>query len=113
MALCDRIQQDISRVFVNPDHFARNHTWNGVTLLCVTDEEEALKRKNNNVADISWDNNSDEVTVFAPMDDFPGQAVPNEHILFDNRPMKILSVGTALGMYVIQLGANEPRGVMG
>lgn len=58
MSLKDRIENDISRTFMREDHFATTHFWNGQKIVCVVDEEESLKRKNNNVNDISWDNNS-------------------------------------------------------
>ena len=48
MALKDRIAEDINRVFLQMDHFAETHYWNGEEITCVPDEEEALKRKNNN-----------------------------------------------------------------
>ena len=52
MALKDRIAADNTRVFMNMDHFAEYHYWNGARIRCVPDEELAIKRKNNNVNDI-------------------------------------------------------------
>ena len=63
VSLKDRIERDISNVFMNMDHFAEVHYWNGFAITCVPDEEAALKRKNNNVNDISWDNNSREILI--------------------------------------------------
>lgn len=79
MALRDRIRDDIHCVFLNKDHFASNHTWNGKPFVCVTDEEEALKRKNNNVVDISWDNNIAEIVLYVDATEFPGRPQPNDH----------------------------------
>lgn len=111
MALKDRIGRDNARIFMNDGHFAGEHTWNGIAFTCVTDEEAALKRKNNNVVDISWDNNTRETIVYVPTGDLPGRAVPNEHIFFDNKPMKVLQVNEDMGMLAIVLVANEPKAV--
>lgn len=107
----DRIYDDISRVFMNAGHFAELHTWNGKPFQCVVDEETALKRKNNNVVDLSWDNNTTETLIYTPVEGFPGRALPNEHIIFDRKPMKILQVQEDMGMYTILLMANEPKAV--
>ena len=40
------------------EHFGETHYWNGFPIICVPDDEESLKRKNNNVNDISWDHNT-------------------------------------------------------
>ena len=111
MALKDRIERDNRAVFTNPGQFASEHTWNGITFTCTTDEEAALKRKNNNVVDISWDNNTRETIVYVTKEDLPGRAMPNEHIFFDNRPMKVLQVNEDMGMLTIVLVANEPKAV--
>ena len=52
MSLKDRIANDIHRTFMRMDHFAETHYWNGIEITCIPDEEESLKRKNNNVNDI-------------------------------------------------------------
>lgn len=111
MALKDRIQDDLTRVYMNQEHFGSVHTWNGRPFHCVTDEEAALKRKNNNVVDISWDNNTTETLVYVPVKLWPGRAQPNEHGIFDNKMMKILQVQEDMGMYSILLVANEPKAV--
>ena len=111
MALKDRISEDVTRVFMNHGHFAEWHTWNGRKFQCVTDDEVALKRKNNNVVDVSWDNNTTETMVYTPVEGFPGRAMPNEHVIFDSRPMKILQVQEDMGMFSILLLSNEPKAV--
>lgn len=112
MALKDRIDADLTRVFMNHAHFAEWHTWNGIRFQCVTDNEVALKRKNNNVVDISWDNNTSEVLLYAPVEGFPGRVQPNEHVIFDNKPMKVLQVQDDMGMYTILLMSNDTRAVL-
>lgn len=109
MSLKDKILDDNRRVFMNLDHFASVHTWNGVPFTCVTDEESALKRKNNNVVDISWDNNTREVIIYVPKADFPGRAEPNEHGVFDSRDMKIMQVNEDIEFYTILLGSKETQ----
>ena len=111
MPLKDRVARDLQRVFMNREHFAKEHMWNGRTILCVTDEEVALKRKNSNVVDLSWDNNTSETLVYVPVEGFPGRVVPSEHILFDGRPMKILQRQIDAGMYTILLMSNDPKAV--
>lgn len=112
MALKDRIHADVTRVFMNHGYFAEYHTWNGRRFECVTDEDSALKRKNNNVVDLSWDNNSTETLIYTPKDNFPGRAMPNEHVIFDSRPMKVLQVQEDGGMYAILLVSFDPKAVM-
>ena len=111
MALKDRIADDLTRVFMQEDHFSEEHTWNGIPFHCVTDEEAALKRKNNNVNDVSWDNNTSETLVYVPAQNWPGRIVPNEHGYFDNRAMKILQIQNDMGMLAILLVANMPKAV--
>lgn len=111
MSLKDKIASDRHTVFMQTGHFADEHTWNGMPFICVADEEQALKRKNNNVNDISWDNNTREVIIYVPKEDFPGRAIPNERGFFDGRPVKILQVQDDMGMYGIALVANYPRQV--
>lgn len=111
MALKDRIHDDIARVFMNHGHFAEYHTWNGRTFQCVVDEETALKRKNNNVVDISWDNNTTETLIYTPVEGFPGRVVPNEHVIFDKKSMRILQVQEDMGMYTILLCSFDPKAV--
>lgn len=109
MSLKDRIERDNSRVFMNLQHFAEEHTWNGTPILCVTDDDVALKRKNNNVVDISWDNNTRETMVYIPRDKLPGKANPNTQVFFDNREMKVLQVQEDGGMLSILLVSNDPK----
>lgn len=111
MALKDRIADDLTRVFMQENHFCEIHAWNGIPFKCVTDEEAALKRKNNNVNDVSWDNNTSETLVYVPEKNWPGRAEPNEHGFFDRRPVKILQVQNDMGMLAILLVANMPKAV--
>lgn len=111
MALKDRIRDDILGVFLNLDHFAEYHYWNGYRILCVPDEEEALKRKNNNVNDISWDSNTRKIVIYVKEEGFPGKEAlePNTHVMFDRRPMRVLDVHINKGMLDILLEARDPR----
>ena len=111
MALKDRIERDISRCYMQENHFAEKHYWNGFEIICVPDEEEALKRKNNNVNDISWDNNTRKILIYTPLATFPGGKAPepNTHVMFDKRPMKILDIDINKGMLGIMLTTLDPR----
>ena len=111
MSLKDRIPGDRLRVFINVNHFASEHTWNGKKFTCVVDEDEALKRKNNNVNDISWDNNTIDTLLYVRNEDWPGRTppVPNEFGYFDNVNMKILQVSHAEGIMTICLSTNSPK----
>lgn len=114
MALKDRIEEDIDRIFMQMDHFAETHYWNGIAITCVPDDEDALKRKNNNVNDISWDNNTRQILIHTPLATFPGgrEPEPNTHIMFDKRPMKVLDVQHNMGLLDIMLIALDPREMM-
>lgn len=111
MSFKDRVERDNHRIFMNMDHFAVTHYWNGQEITCVTDEEMALKRKNNNVNDISWDNNTRQILIFTPLADFPGGVAPepNTEVMFDNRSMRVLEATTNMGMLDIRLIAKDPR----
>lgn len=111
MALKDRIFEDVRRVFMNNGQFAEKHLYNGVEIECVVDEHEALKRKNNNVIDVSWDNNTREILIYTPVKGFPGRPVPNSPVLFDKRQMRLLQVNEDMGMYSILLATGEARSV--
>lgn len=114
MALKERIAEDINRVFMNMDHFAEIHYWNGYEITCVPDDEESLKRKNNNVNDISWDNNTREILIHTPLATFPGgeEPEPNTHVMYDRKPMKVLDVQHNMGMLDILMVALDPREMM-
>ena len=114
MALKDRVAADNSRVFMQEDHFAENHYWNGAKIVCVPDEELAIKRKNNNVNDISWDNNAREILIHTPLADFPGgkEPEPNTQILFDRKTMWVRESHHNQGMLDILLSARDPRELM-
>lgn len=114
MALKDRIAEDIDRIFMQMDHFAEIHYWNGSAIKCVPDDEDSLKRKNNNVNDISWDNNTRQILIHTPLATFPGgrEPEPNTHIMFDKRPMKVLDVQHNMGLLDIMLIALDPREMM-
>lgn len=111
MALTDKIRNDRSLVFINKNHFATEHSWNGRSFECVTDEETALKRKNNNVVDVSWDNNTTETVIYVRKEDWPGRAQPNEHGFLDRRPMKILQVNEDCGMLTICMSSYDSKAV--
>ena len=93
------------------DHFAETHYWNGLDITCVQDEEDALKRKNNNVNDISWDNNTRSLLIHTPLATFPGgkEPEPNTQVMFDNKPMTVLEVTHNMGIIGIYLTARDPR----
>lgn len=113
MALKDRIATDRLKVFINPNHFATEHTWNGTTFLCVVDEDTVLKRKNNNVNDISWDNNTIDTLIYVRKEDFPGRTIPNEAGYFDGKMMRMLQVQDDMGMLTIALTRKSPKALGG
>ena len=114
MALKSRIEEDIRRIFLQTDHFAEIHYWNGKEIICVPDEEEALKRKNNNVNDISWDSNTRKILIHVKEADFPGQEPPepNSHVVFDRKKMRVIDVDVNMGMLDILLESRDPREMM-
>ena len=93
------------------DHFGETHYWNGIPIVCVPDEEEALKRKNNNVNDISWDNNMRNLLIHTPLATFPGGRAPepNTQVMFDKKPMTVLQVVHNMGVLGIYMIARDPR----
>ena len=114
MSFRDRALHDINRTYMRQDHFAETHYWNGQPIVCIPDEEMALKRKNNNVNDISWDANTRELLIHTPLEGFPGgrEPEPNTHVMFDRKPMRVVNVVHNLGVLGILLGAYDPREVV-
>lgn len=113
MGFKDLVNRHNKKLFIDFEKFADWHTWNGKKLCCVVDEDAALKRKNNNVVDLSWDNNITETLIYALADGFPGRVEPNEHIFFDDKPMKIAQRQMDMGMYTILLTSNDSKVVGG
>lgn len=111
MSLKDKAERDNRGVYQNLEQYASRHTWNGIPFVCVTDEETALKRKNWNVVDISWDNNTRETILHVPTADFPGRAAPNEQGYFDGKAVKVLQVNEDMGMSTIVLITYEAKAV--
>lgn len=111
MALKDRILSDNHKIFMNTDHFAEEHTWNGVPFVSVPDDTEALKRRNNNVNDISWQENVVDKVLFVPEDSLPARAQANEFVLLDGVQMRVLDVIDAIGMKEIHLTVTFAKGV--
>ena len=110
MALKELIADHNHRVFMNMDHFGEIHYWNGEEITCVPDDAEALKRKNNNVNDISWDNNTRTLLIHTPVDTFPEhEPEPNTQVTFDERIMKVLDIHENVGMYDILLTVYDAR----
>ena len=112
MALKDRFNRDNHKIFMNTDHFGETHTWNGIPFVCVPDDTEAMKRKNNNVNDLSWDTNAVDKVLFVPIDSLPARAQPNEFVLYDNLQMRVLHVIDAKGMKEIHLTYRWSKDVM-
>ena len=113
MPFRERVANDIDRTFMRTDHFGEKHYWNGREITCVPDEEEALKRKNNNVVDLSWDNNTREILIHTPLAGFPGgEPEPNTHVVYDKKPMRVITVNHNMGMLDITLSAFDPREIM-
>ena len=108
MSLKDKIKDDRRRVFINMNHFADKHTWNGIPFDAVLSENDALRRKNGNAKDISWDNNTRDYTLYVLEEEFPGRMVPNDHGWLDNRHVKIEQISIDMGMACIVLSSFEP-----
>ena len=108
MALKDRIARDNHAIFINPDHFAEEHTWNGLPFYCVPDDTEALKRS----SDSAWQENTVDMVLFVPEDSLPARAQPNEQALFDGAPVRVVDVIDAKGMKEIHLSLPYAKGVM-
>ena len=111
MALKDRIPRDIHKIFMNEDHFANVHTWNGVPFVTVKDDDEALKRKNNNAVDVSWDGNTIDRVLYVPEDSLPARATPNTTVILDNVQMRVVDVIDAIGMKEIHLTLHDAKAV--
>ena len=95
MALKDRIPLDNHRIFMNQDHFAETHTWNGVPY----------------VVDIGWDGNTIDKVLFVPTDSLPARAEPNTTVILDRVQMRVVDVIDAIGMKEIHLTLHEPKAV--
>ena len=111
MSFKEAAAQDIDAVFMNVDEFADVHEWEGKSIICLIDVDTELKRKNNNVLDISWDNNRDEIHVFVSKTQLEHKPIINNDILLDGDSYRVMSVEEDMGMYVISLTAQTARWV--
>ncbi len=109
MSLHDRLEADINRVFLNETQFATWHSWEGTQILCVVDNDLALKRKNNNVVDISWDPNSTEILLYAKESDFARKPHPQQTVMFDRTQYTVMQVSGDAGILEILLSGREGK----
>lgn len=109
MSFRESIKQDIGAVFMCTDEFAEEHIWNGTRIVCVIDVDTELKRKNNNVLDISWDNNREEINVFVPVMQLAQKPRVNGEILLDGNSYRVMNVDEDMGLYMIALTAQTAR----
>lgn len=112
MSLNEKIFSDLDTVYLNSDHFAEYHTWNGMRFKCVADTESSQKARYNLLSDISWENNLAEITLFIKKCDCPFRITANEHIYLDKRPYKVLAVHEDMGMYKVELRNHDPKAVL-
>lgn len=94
MPLKDRISRDNKKIFMNHDHFARVHTWNGEKFTCVQDDT-----KSNGIQF----GKATEIIIFVEDKNLPCRAQPDEFIIFDDVQMRITNVIDAKGMKEIHL----------
>jgi len=109
MSLKDRIINDRSRVFMQMNHYASVHTWNGIPFCCMVDDDEAVRRKNSNVNDIAWDNEHTETFIYVLEEEWPGRKVQGDQGWFDNRTYKIEQIHTNGGILGILLVSITSR----
>lgn len=109
MAFKDRLQHDLDAVIFNVDSTGEYHTWNRHTIRCHVDEETALRRKNENVIDVGWDNTTTEKVIYASVEGFPSRPVPGMNVFFDDRPYRVLQAQDDMGMYTILIVATAPK----
>jgi hypothetical protein len=109
MSLRDRLEGDIQRVFINLSQFGETHMWNDTEIRCVLDSDTALKRKNNNVVDISWDFSSEEIVLYAEATAFPQRPRPQQTVMLDRNQWTVLQVGEDEGMLNVLLARKAGK----
>lgn len=109
MSLRENIFSDISTVFMRDDEFAEDHIFNGKLIRCMVDQDSNLKRKNNNVLDISWDTNRTELHLYIPDSQLDTRPEINTEVLLDGESWRILSCDAEMGMYVVTLTQYATR----
>lgn len=111
MALCDRLAGDCQRIFLNRDHFATEHSWNGNAILCVIDNDMDMWRKSNDAIDQHWNNATTSFIVYVDKEQFPELPQSQQSVRFDGQSMTILHVHDEMGMLAIALATNRARTV--
>lgn len=109
MTLRENIQNDISEVFMRDDEFAEDHVYNGKVIRCIIDQDADLKRKNNNVLDINWDNNHAQIHLFVGDDQLDARPEINTEVLLDGQSWRVMICDYEMGMYVITLVQHSTR----
>lgn len=113
MPLQDRLEADARRILESTEQFATEHLWDRRPIICVVDNHTALKRKNNNVIDISWDNDSEEILLYVHESQFKGMSRPRSQqtVLFDKTIMTVSQVSLDEGVYEMILTTRKARDV--
>jgi hypothetical protein len=111
VSLRERIAGDNARL-MNLDQFGERHMWDNTEITCIIDREAALKRKNNNVVDLSWDFNYEELVLYALASAFTKKPLPQQTVLFDRNMWRVLQVGEDEGMLNVLLVRRVAKEVL-
>lgn len=101
MSFKAQIADDIERVFLNSDDFAESHTIEGITVVCVVDDNAQARVKQGRILGMV----EADVILFGKASDFPFR--PEEHMNVDGKEMFVVKWAEAMGVIEIALEQNR------
>lgn len=103
MALKDDILSDIDSVFLNTDDFAGEHEINGISVICVVDDDRLLERTDKAIQGTYLG----EKLLFVKASDLPGRPAIDSRLTLDGKPWYVRTCIENMGMLEIRLEASK------
>ena len=101
MKFKDAIEQDVKKVFINPNEFAEVHEINGVSLFCVVDKDVVAEAQQRFEGIFT-----NTVTIYISERDLEVKPVEGELMSVDEEQYIVRSVSVETGVYVIVAEVN-------
>jgi len=103
MSLKELIFNDIDSVFLNLDDFAEEHEVNGITLLCIVDDDRLIERTDA----AAQGTYLGEKLLFLKASDLPGKPSVGFRMTLDGELYYVRACAENMGMYEIRLGTTR------
>lgn len=102
MSLKEQAAADLGRVFLNPGDFAEEHLIEGVSVLCVVNEDTENKMKNGRIVG----HVEADMVIFGKTEALPPERGPGSIINVDGKEMIVVKWAGSMGLTEIALRQN-------